>query len=82
MTLPHDLRHLTQLASELLTSLREAETAGDRARAGQLRRELALLEDLALPEAVGELRLQRIAYRAVERAMGEPLPAGLSSFVG
>lgn len=66
---------LLDLANELSRDLLLAEAAGDDARAGELRGELALLEDLALPEAVSELRLQRIALRAVVRAMRRPLPA-------
>ena len=75
------LRRLAALAAELRLELEAATTSGQTARADQLRGELALLEDLALPEAVGELQLQRITYVAASQAMGRVLPAALRGFL-
>lgn len=77
-----DLRRLTALADELRAELAEARDAGDAVRVERLRGELALLEDLALPEAVSELRLQRITYAGAARAVARPLPPALVAFIG
>lgn len=76
-----DPRRLAALTAELRTQLDAAVDAGEADRADELRGELALLEDLALPEAVSELRLQRLSYAAAEQAMTRPLPPGLVDFL-
>ncbi|MBW3619902.1 MAG: hypothetical protein KY461_06620 [Actinobacteria bacterium] len=75
------LPRLAALAAELRLELDAARSSGHTARADQLRGELALLEDLALPEAVGELQLQRITYTAASQAMGRVLPVALRGFL-
>lgn len=76
-----DLRRLTALLIELRARLDAELDAGDADRAEALRGELALLEDLALPEAVSELRLQRLSYAATRQAMVRPLPGALVAFL-
>lgn len=76
------LHRLVALAAELRLELEAAASSGRTDRADQLRAELALLDDLALPEAVGELHLQRITYAAAAEAMGRVLPAALRRFLG
>lgn len=78
---PHEPRRLTAWAAALRTELERAATDGDDARAGNLRGELALLEDLALPEAVCELRLQRITFLAAQQAMTRAVPPALTRFL-
>lgn len=76
-----DPRRLAAVADELRAQLDAAVEAGEAARADELRGELSLLEDLAMPEAVNELRLQRLSYAAAEQAMGRPLPRALVDFL-
>lgn len=75
------LQRLVTLAGELRGELEAATTSGRAAHAEELRGELALLEDLALPEAVSELRLQRLTYAAASEAMQRTLPATLRGFL-
>ena len=81
MTSSPDPRRLAALSTQLRAQLDAARAAGDVDRAEELRGELALLEDLALPEAVSELRLQRLSYAATEQAMARPLPRDLVAFL-
>lgn len=76
------LAPLSALAQELRRELEEALRSDRTTLVDQLRGELALLEDLALPEAISELRLQHLAYEATATAMRRPLPAGLVRFLG
>lgn len=83
MTAPPDttLRRLSTLAGELRLELEAATVSGRTERAAELRGELALLEDLALPEAIGELQLQRLTYVAASQAIGRVLPTALRAFL-
>lgn len=75
------LPHLAALADGVRRELAAAEAAGHADAIERLRGELALLEDLALPEAMCELRLQRIAYAGAAEAMTRPLPPALLAFL-
>lgn len=76
-----DPGRLAALTLGLRIRLDTAVEAGETDRAEELRGELALLEDLAVPEAVSELRMQRLSYAAAEHAMARPLPPALVDFL-
>lgn len=75
-------RGVAAWAAALRSELARAASDGDDGRVESLRGELALLEDLVLPEAVCEVRLQRIAYAAAQQAMARAVPPALARFVG